>query len=198
MAEARRLRELEVYEDSLTTIQATMVMAFTYNMNSMDKVGWSYTEQAYAMARRIKLFDPHPAGMDDKTKSARGLTAWAIFSWQSIFTFHFFRPPLMKAPLCPLLHLKDSPEWYPELWILYPLSQNPIPVQLGEHFKTLSEFRAILNEIAGFAFGELESARNLSFDETWGFYLKLKGWYGALPDSVSVTHAVLPFQLLNQ
>jgi hypothetical protein len=83
MAEARRLRELEVYEDSLTTVQATMVMALTYNMNAMDKIGWSYTEQAYAMARRIKLFDPHPVGMDDKTKSARGLTAWAIFAWQS-------------------------------------------------------------------------------------------------------------------
>ena len=83
MAEARRLRELEVHGDSLTTIQATMIMSIAHNLNAMDKVGSSYMEQSCAMARRMKLFDPHPADMDDKTKSSRGMTAWAIFSIQS-------------------------------------------------------------------------------------------------------------------
>ena len=83
MAEARRLRELEVHEDSLTTVQATMLMGVTYNMNAMDKVGASYIDQCCAMIRRMKLFDPHLVGMDDKTKSARGWTAWAMFSFQS-------------------------------------------------------------------------------------------------------------------
>lgn len=82
MAEARRIRELEAYEDSLTTVQATMVMALLYNINAADKVGWSYCEQGFAMARRIGLFDPYPITMDYKTKSARGLTAWAIFNFQ--------------------------------------------------------------------------------------------------------------------
>jgi hypothetical protein len=83
MAEARRLRELEVNHDSLTTVQATMVMSLTYNMDAVDKVGWSYCEQGYIMAHRMGLFDPYPITMDDKSKSARGLTAWAIFSFHS-------------------------------------------------------------------------------------------------------------------
>jgi hypothetical protein len=104
----------------------------------------------------------------------------------------------MKAPLCPLADPKNNPGWYPELWILYPLSQSPIPVRLGEHFKTFSEFRKLLHEIADFAFVKLESKRKLTFDEAWGFYLKLKHWYESLPDSISIRQAVLPFQLLNQ
>ncbi|KAF5533211.1 C6 transcription factor, partial [Fusarium napiforme] len=52
LAEARRIRELEAREDSLTTIQGLLVSVITYNMNSMDEIGFSYIVQAISMGDR--------------------------------------------------------------------------------------------------------------------------------------------------
>ncbi|KAF4967251.1 hypothetical protein FSARC_5163 [Fusarium sarcochroum] len=166
-------------------------------MNGVDEVGSSYFLQAIEMADRIKIFDPPPVSMDDRMKAARGLTAWGTFSFQSLFSFHFFRPPMMKSPpRYLLLDPKDNSAWYPELWIMYPLSQNPIPIQLGDHFKAVAEFYILLNDVGKFAFPKLQPRRKLTLDEAWGFYLTLKEWYNNLPDSLSPSQAVLPFQLL--
>ncbi|KAF5571266.1 C6 transcription factor [Fusarium phyllophilum] len=197
LAEARRIRELEAHKDSLTTIQAHLVTALTYNMNSMDEIGLSYIVQAISMGDRMKIFDTFPSTMDDKSKTARGLTAWALFNFQAIFSFHFFRPPLIKSrPKFPLLDPQDRAAWYPEIWIMYPLSQNPVSIQLGDHFKALSEFRSLINNIGGYAFLGLQAQRKLTLKESWNFYLTLKKWYNELPSSLSTRDAILPNQLL--
>ncbi|KAF5625839.1 n-terminal fungal transcription regulatory domain protein [Fusarium tjaetaba] len=197
LAETRRIREFEDQKDSLTAVQATLVLALTYNMNSMDEIGFSYTIQAIAMADRIKLFDEFPPKMEDKIKASRTLTAWTTFNFQALFSFHFFRPPLIKSPpRFPLLDPKDNASWYPELWIMYPLAQSPIPIDLGHHFKAVSESRALVNKIGACAFPTLQSQKKLTLDEAWGFYLMLKKWYDELPSSLSPRNAVLPFQLL--
>ncbi|KAM0561599.1 hypothetical protein ACHAPJ_002767 [Fusarium lateritium] len=84
VAEARRIRELEIHQDSLTTLQASLIMALTYNVNGVDEIGWSYALQTIEMADRMKMFDPPPDSMDDRMKAARGFTAWALFSFQSL------------------------------------------------------------------------------------------------------------------
>ncbi|KAG7417733.1 hypothetical protein Forpe1208_v005147 [Fusarium oxysporum f. sp. rapae] len=87
LAEARRIRELEARRDSLTTIQA-LVTAITYSMNSMDEIGLSYIVQAISMGDRMKIFDAYPSTMDDKSKTARGLTAWGAFNFQALHYFN--------------------------------------------------------------------------------------------------------------
>ncbi|PMB70555.1 Nitrogen assimilation transcription factor nirA [Beauveria bassiana] len=53
-AEARRLWDMDRLEpDSVTTIQAGMIMNIIYNVYSMDKVGLSYGAQASAMAYKM-------------------------------------------------------------------------------------------------------------------------------------------------
>ncbi|EWG42844.1 hypothetical protein FVEG_04560 [Fusarium verticillioides 7600] len=83
LAEARRIRELEAREDSLTTIQGLLVSTITYNMNSMDEIGFSYIVQAISMGDRMKIFNTYPSTMDDKSKVSRGLTAWGAFHFQA-------------------------------------------------------------------------------------------------------------------
>ncbi|KAG9500921.1 hypothetical protein J7337_006602 [Fusarium musae] len=82
-AEARRIRELEAREDSLTTIQGLLVSTNTYNMNSMDEIGFSYIVQAISMGNRMKIFNTYPSTMDDNSKVSRGLTAWGAFHFQA-------------------------------------------------------------------------------------------------------------------
>lgn len=110
LAEARRIRELEAREDSLTTIQGLLVSTITYNMNSMDEIGFSYIVQAISMGDRMKIFNTYPSTMDDKSKVSRGLTAWGAFHFQALFSFRFFRPPLIKSrSKFPLLDPSDNP-----------------------------------------------------------------------------------------
>ncbi|KAH7177414.1 hypothetical protein DER46DRAFT_632504 [Fusarium sp. MPI-SDFR-AT-0072] len=87
LAEARRIRELEARRDSLTTIQA-LVTAITYSMNSMGEIVFSYIVQAISMGDRMKIFDAYPSTMDDKSKTARGLTAWGAFNFQALHYFN--------------------------------------------------------------------------------------------------------------
>ncbi|KAM5355053.1 hypothetical protein ACJ41O_001699 [Fusarium nematophilum] len=114
-----------------------------------------------------------------------------------LFCFHFFRPPLVKlAPQHPLPDPQNKLIWYPETWVMYPLARNPIPINHGDHFKAVAEFRTIISEIGAVTFPKIDSRNILSLKEVWVFYCKLKTWYQNLPKSLSIAYAVLPFQLL--
>lgn len=82
-AEARRLREMQTGQDSLSAIHATLVMSNTRNLNGIDQVGWLYTVQAVEMANRMQLFDSLPPSADERLKAAWVFTAWALFCWQA-------------------------------------------------------------------------------------------------------------------
>ncbi|KAH7161823.1 hypothetical protein EDB81DRAFT_683887 [Dactylonectria macrodidyma] len=195
-AEARRLKEFEVQTDSLPTIQAGLVMALTCNVDGVDKVGWSHTLQAVAMADRMRIFEATPPETDEASQIVRALTAWSVFCWQSTFCFHFFRPPLVsKLPQQPLPDPSDNTSWYPETWVMYPLSKAPMPIRQGESFKAAAEMRALMTEISCVAFPAIDSQKILSLEEAWNFYLRMYAWYQNLPASLSIEQAVLPLQL---
>ena len=66
-------------------IQAGLVLSLVCRLNGADKVGWSYTTQAVKMADRMGLFAAAAdkgKHTDERLKSARIFTAWALFSWQ--------------------------------------------------------------------------------------------------------------------
>ncbi|EXL70936.1 hypothetical protein FOPG_13305 [Fusarium oxysporum f. sp. conglutinans race 2 54008] len=195
-AEARRLWDMEVDSPSLTTIQAGLIMSLTCNVNGVDKAGWSYLVRATAMANRLQIFEDLLDTTRRRIRDARALTSWSLFLWQSIFSFHFYRTPLLKdPPQVQLPNPMDNSAWYPKIWILYPSNQNPISVNYGDYFKAAAEFQIIVNSIGSSAFPRIGSQANLSSKQAQDFYSKLRKWYHCLPDSLSITNVVLPWQL---
>lgn len=81
-AEARRLWDMDRLEpDSVTTIQAGMIMNIIYNVYSMDKVGLSYGAQASAMAYKMGLFKLPDEVTDPSLQIVRDFTAWGLVLW---------------------------------------------------------------------------------------------------------------------
>lgn len=83
-AEARRLWEIQLHQDSLvTTVQAAIVMSVTYNLYAIDKIGIMYTAEAVRLALDLRLFEL-PAAMgnrSDRELHGFGFTAWSLYFW---------------------------------------------------------------------------------------------------------------------
>lgn len=85
-AEAKRLWEVEVGKDRLTTVQAALLLNSTMNMNGLDTLGSAYLTQAITMAYNLNLFNPHELPETQKNrrkewKNARLFTAWGLYNW---------------------------------------------------------------------------------------------------------------------
>jgi hypothetical protein len=82
LAEAKRLWELALNEkNSLTTIQAALVINIIMNMYSLDKVGMTYAVKAVAMSHELELFTPHTHSNGTASQQSYGFTAWSVFWW---------------------------------------------------------------------------------------------------------------------
>lgn len=82
LAEAKRLWELETSRGPrLTTIQSGALLNIIYNMQSMDKLGMTYTLQAVAMAHSLKLFDELNPALSERTRTSYSFTAWSLYNW---------------------------------------------------------------------------------------------------------------------
>src|ERR1700735_653351 len=147
MAEARRLWDLEVGRNKLTTIQAAAVMSLRHIADGTDKIGLSYIVQAVTMAEHMSLFTSNE-NEDTKSDIARAVTAWSLFSWQrfvghisaltftdyncSMCCFYMRRPPLIKnPPIVPLLSYESAHIWTGDINVEYPLAQTLTPIYLG-------------------------------------------------------------------
>ncbi|EFY95734.2 Zn(2)-Cys(6) zinc finger domain protein [Metarhizium robertsii] len=195
LAEAKRLWEYEKGLDKLTTIQAALVFHVIYSGTGADKIGYAYTVQACAIAHKIDLFNPTSVTENTRLRDARHYTAWALFSWQSLMSFHYFRPPLFNRPPASLPDPKHEPEWYGEIWLKYPLGRSLFPSSSGDVFKARAEFAVIQNEAAQRLFAGSTPAPQLSAAEVAVFYFRFKGWYDSLPEALSPRRAVLPSHL---
>lgn len=107
MAEAKRLWELESSDSrSLTTIQAALILQVIMNENGLDRVGLSYLLQALLIAKEIDLFQQPKSSAEEEIAKARTITAWALFDWQVMYCYYFFRKSFLDRP--PNLTLPDS------------------------------------------------------------------------------------------
>jgi hypothetical protein len=77
LAEARRLLELEPRRPKLTTVQATLVLHFCYDMNETGELGCDYLRQAVEMANELTLFKTCEEG-DERWQNACGFAALAF------------------------------------------------------------------------------------------------------------------------
>ncbi|KAM3534742.1 hypothetical protein MY4038_001995 [Beauveria bassiana] len=149
LAECRRLWELEIGNSSLTNIQAATILSLTYNMNGLDKVGWTYMIQAIAAAESIDLFSDVPDSDSQKIKVVKTFTAWGLYGFQAFSCFHLFKPPVVRhAPRAILPDPATHAKWYGELWLSYPTDQRLLPMWHGYTFKATAEFRVIFNDMA--------------------------------------------------
>lgn len=83
-AEARRLWELELHNDScITSVQAGLVMSVTYNLYALDKVGMTYTADAIMIARELNLFELPSSLRSSNYREwhGYGFTGWALYFW---------------------------------------------------------------------------------------------------------------------
>ncbi|KAM3497025.1 hypothetical protein MY10362_009606 [Beauveria mimosiformis] len=155
LSECRRLWELELGNSSLTTIHAATILAVTYNVNGLDKVGWTYMMQAIAAAESIDLFGDVKDSDSQKLKVVRTYTAWMLFDFQAICCFHLFRQPVVRhAPRTILPDPATHAKWYGELWLSYPTDQRLLPMWHGYTVKATAELGVIFNDMAWQAFAE--------------------------------------------
>jgi hypothetical protein len=151
------------------------------------------------MAEDLDLFGQTKDAKNPKAQKARIYTAWAVFSWQAMFSYYMFRTPhLRRPPEIPLPDPTTHSKWYGEIWIQYPRSQTLIPLCLGNKMKCETILRIIMNEIALQSFGELNLIRPLPLSETIAYARKLDGWIRDLPDILAPKQVVLPPHLSLQ
>ncbi|PVH99462.1 hypothetical protein DM02DRAFT_643005 [Periconia macrospinosa] len=196
LSEARRLWDLELLKKPrISTIQAALILSYISANNGLDKIGTVYLEQAIKMSKRLDLFGEEKYGKDTKIGKARIFTAWAVFSWQAVFDYYFFRPPHLEQP--PRVPLPDSaldPQWYGEIWMQYPSDQTPIPLCLGHKLKTEASLHAIMNEMGLALFGE-PSPPPLTLEEIATFKRRLEEWKRALPEPLQPHKLVFPHHI---
>ncbi|KNB19215.1 hypothetical protein FOXG_16637 [Fusarium oxysporum f. sp. lycopersici 4287] len=192
LAEARRLWELEIGNTRLTTIQAAIVLSLVHDANGSDEVGRSYLTQAVAAAHAMHLFSTPTKNNDDLEYYARAFTAWALFGIQAVHSFHVFKAPLLSMP--PSIQLSTHDDCYGDFGLRYPSAKGPVSVKYANTFRTLSEFRVIINDVAAVFFSGFNTPDTI-VDRIKGFCIRLDSWYRNLSPGLKPTEILFPWQL---
>ncbi|KAM0457974.1 hypothetical protein ACHAO4_002695 [Trichoderma viride] len=116
LAEAIRLWELESARVDLVTVQAATLLNLVYGHNGMDKIGDIYLNHALNKARQLDLFGDHATVDNERMFHARVFSAWALFNWQCVQSYYYYRAPLISDP--PAIPLPD-PEKHPFCMEMY-------------------------------------------------------------------------------
>lgn len=180
----------------ITTIQAALVLSITAGLSSMDKLGTMYLEQAVYMAHDLGLFGPNKEEKNAKMQKARIFTAWAVFSWQAMYDYFYFRPPhLDRPPQIPLPDPTIHAQWYGEIWVIYPHTQTLTPLYLGHKFQSEAALHTIMNEIGLRSFGNQSPLQPLSPTEMIAFKEKLDAWKNELVEVLTPERLIFPLHL---
>src|ERR1700742_1127127 len=112
--------------------------------------------------------------------------------------YYYFRPPLIDKPPDILLPDPDiDPDWYGNIWIRYPSSPTPFPIQIGHNTRTKAQIMVILNDIATLYFGKGESQKR-TIENAFMFKSILDDWFSGLPDQLNARNIIYPVQFHNQ
>ncbi|KAH7183625.1 uncharacterized protein B0J16DRAFT_346031 [Fusarium flagelliforme] len=193
LAEARRLWEMQDGQSSLTAIQAAIVLNIIYDCDTMDKIGRSYLLQAVAMAHDLKLFQSFSdKPMSKKMQRARTFTAWCLFAWDAMHSFHYRLSPLFdEAPESPLPSAHDHPSWYPEIYVRYPLDNNIVSIGFGPAMKAMIDLQHIAHDVSRYYWsGYSPPAKDPS-----PFRHQLNDWLRSLPETLTFSNIILPMHL---
>jgi hypothetical protein len=199
MAEARRLWDLELAQkSSITTIQAALLLSFGTAINGMDQVAAVYLTQAIEMSRDLKLFGLDYDEKKGKMRKARTFTAWAVFSYQAMHNYYYFRPPLVEQP--PKVTLPDpvlDRQWYGEIWVQYPASRILVPLGLAHKLHAEAELHVIMNEI-GISTFDRQSVSTWTPARLDTIVRRLNSWMELLPEPLQPKNLVFPHHICLQ
>ncbi|KAI0593504.1 hypothetical protein F4775DRAFT_577668 [Biscogniauxia sp. FL1348] len=194
LAEAKRLWEQESGENRLTTIQAGMIINAIYNVSGADSIGWAYSIQALALAHNMGMFDAELRTTSKKVHDAQVFTAWTMFLFQNHNGWYFLRPPLINdPPKVPLPDPVEHPEFYPEIWVRYPLNETLWPAHCGILFYANCQLSVYLNNYGRQCFGRDERLHSRKLRQD--LYEQVTTWYSNLPEILTPRLVVLPSQL---
>ncbi|KAL7790796.1 hypothetical protein V8C37DRAFT_176366 [Trichoderma ceciliae] len=195
LAEARRLWEQEWDKVDLVTVQAAALLNLIYSHNGMDKIGQPYLMQALKIAQQMGLFGDHSKEKNERMVHARVFTAWALFNWQCIQSYYYYRAPLIPdPPATPLPNPDEHPFWYGDFKLRYPLNSTLVPAQYGHYFKAISGLRAIIHDMATISYSQ-DAYHTVSPRQIWSVFSRLEKWYLGLPAVLSPHRIVFPWQL---
>ncbi|KAK0612149.1 hypothetical protein B0T14DRAFT_540968 [Immersiella caudata] len=197
LMEARRLWDLEQDRACLTTIQAGCILAITFNVNGLDRIGSQYLLRCIALAQDMGLFSRSDQSIGRKRRTVRTVTAWVIYTVQGFFQYYFLRPPVLTAPPEDPLPSKDEAAGYfGECWIKYPRMRNLVPAHFGLTTLANLELRTVMTEIASGLFGQDGNRARLTPATAARFHAELTGWYERLPGPLTAENIGLPVHLL--
>ncbi|OTA00562.1 Zn2Cys6 transcriptional regulator [Trichoderma parareesei] len=195
LAEAKRLWELESDRVDLVTVQAATLLNLIYSHNGMDKVGQPYLMHGLRLAQQLELFGDHAHVKNQRMIHARVFTAWALFNWQCIQSYYYYRAPLIPdPPATPLPDPDGHPFWYGDFKLRYPLNPTLVPAHYGHYFKAVSGLRLIIHDMATISYSQKEE-RTVSPRQIWSIFSRLEKWYLGLPAVLSPRNIVFPWQL---
>ncbi|UKZ84703.1 uncharacterized protein TrAFT101_000603 [Trichoderma asperellum] len=195
LAEAIRLWELENIRVDLVTVQAATLLNLVYSHNGMDKIGEVYLNHALQKAQQLDLFGDHATIDNERMFHARVFSAWALFDWQCIQSYYYYRAPLIPdPPAVPLPDPERHPFWYGDFMLKYPLSSTLVPAQCGQHFKAVSGLRAIIHDMATIGYSQTPYPED-SLEPVLAIFSRLEKWFSELPDALSPQNIVFPWQL---
>ncbi|KAM0248381.1 hypothetical protein ACHAQJ_009506 [Trichoderma viride] len=195
LAEATRLWELESDKVDLVTVQAATLLNLVYSHNSMDKIGLIYLNHALKKAQQLDLFGDHAMEDNERMIHARVFTAWALFNWQCILSYYYYRAPLIPdPPAVPLPDPDRHPFWYGDFKLKYPLNSTLVPAQCGHHFKAISGLRAIIHDMATISYSQ-DAYLADSPEQILSVFSRLEKWFLELPTALSPHNVVFPWQL---
>ncbi|KAF5559337.1 nitrogen assimilation transcription factor nirA [Fusarium napiforme] len=116
-----------------------------------------------------------------------------LFKLQFVHSFHVFKAPLLLMP--PSVPLPDQDECYGDFVLRFPAAKGPVSVNYANTFRTLSEFRLIMNDVAAVFFSELKNTPDSTVDRIKGFCIRLDSWFQNLPPDLKTREISFPWQL---
>jgi hypothetical protein len=183
-------------KNRIATTQAALILCYVSSLNSLDKLGTMYLDQAVQMAQNLDLFGLSKEKRDPEIEKARIFTAWTVFSWQALYDYYYFRAPhLTRPPQIPLPDPKIHAQWYGDIWVLYPNCKRLIPLHIGHKFKSETTLHIIMNDIALQSFSDESSLQPLSHTEMVRFKERLDVWKNELPEVLIPERLIFPHHL---
>ncbi|KAM3494163.1 hypothetical protein MY3957_002615 [Beauveria namnaoensis] len=195
LAEARRLWDLErELGPRLTTIQSALLFNIIYNMQSMDKLGMTFTLQAISMAQSLGMLSTLCTSRPIKMRASLAFTAWSLFNWTTLQQYHFMKAPIIESPpKFPLPDPLEEASWYGEIMLLYPPNNQFCPMHFRHLQRARSELSLILLEITTTLWGDsIELRDQYLYNFIDEKSKQLDEWAKSLPAALAPVEIVYP------
>ncbi|KEY72890.1 hypothetical protein S7711_06721 [Stachybotrys chartarum IBT 7711] len=197
-AEAKRLLELESLQDeSITSIQAILILSCVLNFSGLDRIGLVYIRRALDMGRNLGLLDSPAEANDANVLRNRVFTAWCLFNWRSLTYYYMaIHPNADEVPQVDLHDPKEHVDWYGEINVKYPTSDALIPTRFGLAFKAQCELAVLMHRLTSCRYAtQCDKSDGTLVHNTARVISDLHAWYAALPECLRPYNIVFPKDL---